>query len=83
MTRRQLPTLFGIEGTIVPSTESDFFSLGTPSPGSRLFALVDGVAGGSTDFDLRVTTSTDTLEYDDLNMTRRSDFGRLTWRVLR
>ena len=58
---------FGIEGSINPVSDADFFSLGTPASGSRLFALVDGVAGNSTDFDLRVTTTTDTLEYDDSN----------------
>ncbi len=57
----------GIEGTINLGTEADFFSLGTPAAGSRLFAMIDGVAGNSTDFDLRVTTTTDTLEYDDFN----------------
>jgi uncharacterized repeat protein (TIGR01451 family) len=45
----------------------DFVSVGTPAAGSRIFALVDGAAGNSTDFDLRVTTGADTLEYDDLN----------------
>src|SRR5262249_3989037 len=30
-------------------------------------SIVDGVASNNTDFDLRVTTSTDTLEYDDAN----------------
>lgn len=57
----------GIEGSITPAADADFFSVGTPAAGSRLFALVDGVAANSTDFDLRVTTATDTLEYDDLN----------------
>jgi all-beta uncharacterized protein/S-layer family protein len=61
------PFVFGIEGAIVPSTEADFFSLGTPAASSRLFALVDVAAGGSTDLDLRVTTTTDTIEYDDMN----------------
>jgi hypothetical protein len=58
---------FGIEGSINPGADVDFFNLGALASGSRLFALVDGVAGNSTDFDLRVTTSTDTLEYDDSN----------------
>jgi hypothetical protein len=61
----------GIEGTISPAGDVDFFSLGAPAAGSRLFAVVDGVfarpATGDADFDLRVTTSTDTLEYDDDN----------------
>jgi hypothetical protein len=59
------PFSFGIEGSINPVGDADFYSLGTPAAGSRIFALVDGVAANSTDFDLRVTTTTDTLEYDD------------------
>jgi hypothetical protein len=55
----------GAEGSITPSVDVDFFSLGTPAAGSRLFAIVDGNAGNNDDFDLRVTTSTDTLEYDE------------------
>ena len=57
----------GLEGSIAPAGDVDFFSLGIPEAGSRLFALADGVAANSTDFDLRVTTGTDTLEYDDFN----------------
>ncbi|MBI3447470.1 MAG: DUF11 domain-containing protein [Acidobacteria bacterium] len=57
----------GAEGTISPAGEADFFAVGTPAAGSRLFALVDGVASNSTDFDLRATTAADTLEYDDQN----------------
>jgi hypothetical protein len=57
----------GLEGSIAPSGDVDFFSLGIPEAGSRIFALVDGAAGNSGDFDLRVTTGADTLEYDDFN----------------
>ena len=57
----------GAEGAITPAADADFFLLGTPANGSRVFAMADGAAGNSTDFDLRVTTGTDTLEYDDLN----------------
>ena len=57
----------GMEGSITPAAEADFFSLGTPASGSRVFAMADGIAGNSTDFDMRVTTTTDTLEYDDAN----------------
>ena len=57
--------VFGIEGAIGVSGDKDFFSLGTPASGSRVFAMIDGLAGSSNDFDLRVTTATDTLEYDD------------------
>jgi hypothetical protein len=58
---------FGVEGSIIPSTDVDFYILGTPPAGSRVFALVDGRAANTTDFDLRLTTTTDTLEYDDAN----------------
>ncbi|MFY9607362.1 MAG: C25 family cysteine peptidase [Blastocatellia bacterium] len=61
------PLAFGIEGSISTAIEADFYSLGTPAAGSRVFALVDGVAAGNRDFDLRVTTTTDTLEFDDIN----------------
>jgi uncharacterized repeat protein (TIGR01451 family) len=57
----------GIEGSISVNGDVDFFTLGVPVTGSRVFALADGVAASSTDFDLRVTTSTDTLEFDDAN----------------
>lgn len=60
-------TSCGIEGTISSAGDADFFVLGPQPAGSRLFAMVDGVAGNSTDFDMRVTTSTDTLEFDDLD----------------
>ena len=58
----------GAEGSMstgFPSADVDFFSTGAWTPGSRLFALVDGNAAGTVDFDLRVTTSASTLEYDD------------------
>ena len=59
---------FGIEGSINLAGDADFYSLGTPAAGSRVFAMVDGIAANAGgDFDLRVTTTTDTLEYDDLN----------------
>ncbi len=57
----------GLEGSVSPAGDPDFFGLGAPSSGSRLFAMADGVAAPSTDFDLRVTTAADTLEYDDQN----------------
>jgi hypothetical protein len=59
--------VFGVEGTITPAADLDYFSLGVTVPGQRIFALVDGSAGNGSDFDLRVTNTTDTLEYDDEN----------------
>lgn len=58
---------FGMEGSIGVAGDVDFYSLGTIAAGSRVFALIDGVASNTSDFDLRVTTATDTLEFDDLN----------------
>ena len=65
----------GVEGTISPGTDVDFYSIGTPASGSRIFALVNSVAGNSTDLDLRITSATDTLEYDDFN--NSDQFGSL------
>ncbi|HMF57210.1 MAG TPA: DUF4214 domain-containing protein [Pyrinomonadaceae bacterium] len=61
------PFVFGVEGTITPGTDLDYYSLGVTAPGQRVFAMVDGSAGNGSDFDMRVTTTTDTLEYDDDN----------------
>jgi hypothetical protein len=61
------PFVFGIEGTITPGTDIDYFSLGVTVPGQRVFTMVDGSAGNGSDFDMRVTNTTDTLEYDDDN----------------
>jgi hypothetical protein len=55
-----------VTGGIVPVGDVDFYNLGS-GPG-RVFAAVDGLAGSSYDFDLRVTTATDVLEYDDGDM---------------
>jgi len=46
--------------------DPDFFALGNAAAdGSRVFALVDGFSAPSADFVLRVTTATDTIEFDD------------------
>ncbi len=55
------------EGSITPAGEADFFTVGIPAPGSRVFSMADGIASSVPDFDLRLTTAADTLEYDDLN----------------
>ncbi|MGA9995191.1 MAG: hypothetical protein WBP93_07255, partial [Pyrinomonadaceae bacterium] len=61
------PFVFGIEGSISPGADVDFFSLGPTVAGSRVFALVDGSAANVSNFDMRVTNTTDTLEYDNNN----------------
>jgi hypothetical protein len=54
-----------LEAAIGAAGDVDFYSLGTPAAGSRVFAMADGAAGFSTDQDMRITTATDTLQYDD------------------
>jgi len=57
-----------VTGSIGVATDQDFFSLGAPPIGSTVFAVADGIpAGPNNRFDLRVTTSIDTLEYDSGN----------------
>ena len=56
-----------VTGGIGTTTDVDFFTLGAPPAGSRVFALAEAAAANVTDFDLRITTATRTIEYDDLN----------------
>ncbi|HKG22345.1 MAG TPA: BACON domain-containing carbohydrate-binding protein, partial [Blastocatellia bacterium] len=65
----------GIQGAIQAAGDADLFSLGSLAANSRIFALVDGSAAGSSDFDLRVTTATDTVQYDDAS--NDENFGSL------
>jgi len=57
----------GLVGTILFAGDQDFYTLGSPPAGTRVFAMADGAAANNTDFDMRITTETDTLEYDDAN----------------
>lgn len=59
------PVSCGIEGSISVAQDRDFFALGNFPPGWRAFAVVDGDAARVADFDLRVTTFSDTIEYDE------------------
>ncbi|HKQ96524.1 MAG TPA: hypothetical protein VJV75_01485, partial [Candidatus Polarisedimenticolia bacterium] len=61
------PLVCFTEGGIRPAADADFFALGSPESGSRVFAIADGAAANSGDLDLRVTTAADTLECDDFN----------------
>lgn len=69
----------GIEAAISPSDDVDFYSLGTPADGSRLFALIDGATAGTSDFILRVVTDNGTVEYDSGN--NDEPFGSLSSNV--
>ena len=53
----------GVIGAIA-SDDMDFFALGAPAAESRAFVFLDGGAATVTDFNLRLVTATDTLEYD-------------------
>jgi hypothetical protein len=65
------PLRCGMAGYIDFPDDIDYYSLGAPAPGSRVFALLDGEAADfATDFDLRITTETETLEYDHDNNDR-------------
>jgi uncharacterized repeat protein (TIGR01451 family) len=59
------PLACGVEGSINPAGDVDFYALGAPAAGSRVFAAVDTTGANLDDFDLRVTTANDTLEYDE------------------
>jgi hypothetical protein len=61
------PLACGIEGSLFPLTDRDFFALGKFPAGWRAFALVDGEAARNANFDLRLTTYGDTVEFDDDN----------------
>ena len=57
-----------VTGSIGVAADQDFYSLGAPPIGSTVFAMADGIPSGpNSRFDLRVTTSIDTLEYDSGN----------------
>lgn len=59
----------GMQGSLQVPGDVDFFSLGSAT--GRVFAMVDGYTGADSDFDLRVTTTTHTVEYDDDNNNAR------------
>ena len=55
----------GSLNAVVPTGDVDFFELGGVTNGDEIFAMIDSSSSSSTDPDLRVTSATDTLEYDD------------------
>ncbi len=48
-----------------PAADIDFYDLGQPPAGSKIFAAVDSAAATTSDFELRITDSANTLGYDD------------------
>lgn len=57
----------GTTGNISPSFDVDFHALGRFPAGWRAFVMVDGEASRIANYDLRITTTNDTLEFDDDN----------------
>jgi thiamine monophosphate synthase len=56
-------------GGINVASDVDFFNLGAHPAGTRVYAMAEAAAANNTDIDLRVTTDTRTLEYDDADLT--------------
>jgi uncharacterized repeat protein (TIGR01451 family) len=57
-----------MEGTSAPSGPAgdvDFYDLGAPPAGSKIFAALDAAASNQSDYTMRLTTATDTIGYDD------------------
>ena len=54
-------------GFATGSTDIDFFALTIPQTNSRVFAIADAGGNNSNSMQLRVTTLSDTLEYDSGN----------------
>jgi hypothetical protein len=67
--------VFDLSGDIDPVGDVDYFELGEYPAGYRVFALLDAVAANQPGFQLRVTTTTNTLEYD--NRDNDAPFGAL------
>jgi len=47
------------------STDVDFWSVGTPPAGAKVFASAVSQQANNSDFEMRITNTTDTLGYDD------------------
>ena len=61
------PYVFEITGGVLPVNDPDYYTLGTFPAGSRVFSLIDAISANIPDFDLRVVSFSDTLEYDTDN----------------
>jgi hypothetical protein len=65
-----------LSGDIDPINDVDFFALGTFPDGYRVFALLDSSAANLSGLQMRVVTTTNTLEFDDRD--NDSPFGALS-----
>jgi uncharacterized repeat protein (TIGR01451 family) len=60
--------------TVSVTGDVDFYDLGAPPAGSKIFVGMDAAASTASDYEMRITTATDTLGYDDQDSS--SQFGR-------
>lgn len=58
------PLSCGMAGAIEVTNDVDFYALGLPQAGDRLFAMAEASASNSNLLTMRVTTDTTTVEYD-------------------
>jgi len=55
----------GVEGATGTANDFDYFSLGSPPAGARVFAMADQAAGNTWAIRMRITDATNTLEFDN------------------
>ena len=65
-----------LSGELNPVNDVDFFALGSFPQGHRVFALLDASAANLPSFEMRVVTTTNTLEFDDRDNDQQ--FGALS-----
>lgn len=64
------PLSCNLTGSIQVAGDVDFFALGTPATGTRVFAMAETstATSASAQLQMRVTTSTDTVEFDTADL---------------
>lgn len=64
------PLTCNLTGSIQSAGDVDFFSLGTPTAGARVFAMAEAstATSATAQLQLRVTTGTDTVEFDTADL---------------
>lgn len=67
------PLSCGVTGAIEVAADVDFYALGAPQAGDRLFAMVEAAAANINTVLMRVTTDTSTVEYDTSDLD--TDYG--------
>jgi len=55
----------GICGRTTNEGDTDFWSVGTPANGSKVYAAIEGQGANHSDIRMRITSTTETLGFDD------------------